>query len=112
MPIEVFGSNRADTLIGGDEENFLYPRGIFDEPPSSTAFDVVFGGLGNDLLYLDCQGETQSVYLGTAGNPRFILSPTAPSCHSSTPTSVVAATSSTLEVWLATSNAVTSRICS
>lgn len=74
MPIEVFGSNRADTLIGGDEENFLYPRGIFDEPPNSTAFDVVFGGLGNDLLYLDCQGETQSVYLGTAGNPRFILS--------------------------------------
>lgn len=73
MPVEVFGSNRADTLIGGDADNFLYPRAIFDEPPSSTAIDVVFGGLGNDLLYLDCQSETQSVYLGTAGNPRFIL---------------------------------------
>ena len=73
MANEVFGTDNADLLGGTDGDDVLYPRGIFLEPDTSTAFDQVFGGEGNDLLIFDCRGEVLPVGMGTIGNPRFIL---------------------------------------
>lgn len=78
---EIFGTDSADILSGGGGNDTLSPRGIFLEPPTSTAFDHVYGGDGNaDLLILDCRGESAAVsggggldlwignYTGTASN--------------------------------------------
>lgn len=71
---EIFGTDSADILSGGGGNDTLSPRGIFLEPPTSTAFDHVYGGDGNaDLLILDCRGESTAVTLGIAASPRFVL---------------------------------------